>query len=413
MPGSSSRPKAHDALVRYVFSRPEAMAIELRHVLDPAIHRIIDFDSLTPLPTADVNERLGPRFADLRFSVDLVDSDVRVCLYLAFEHQSTPELLLVCRVLEYMSNMWSQLLATRPKRSTVPAILPIVLLQHPARNTPRRLTELFALTPTLRQRLGLNVELELLVDDLSGSVLNDTLAHSGPLALVEITRALLYAYENPSSLTPSRLKTLAPLFDQVMDQDSPLGMKDIRALWTYTTQVFQPDSPLRDLIAESVSRESREMYRTIADELRDEALSEGLELGRTEGLNEGIELGRTEGLNEGIELGRTEGIELGRTEGLAEGIELGHTEGLTEGIELGRTKGMLEGIELGHTRGLTEGAVRGRAESLLDVLRYRAVPIAKDQRERVLATRDERVLHGWFARAFTIGSADELFDTNH
>ncbi|MEM9461305.1 MAG: Rpn family recombination-promoting nuclease/putative transposase [Myxococcota bacterium] len=374
MPDSSSRPQAHDALVRYVYSRPEAMTIELRHVLDPAVHHLIDFDSLTPLPTADVNERLGTRAADLRFSVDLVDRDVRVCLYLAFEHQSTPELLLVCRVLEYMSNMWSQLLATKPKQTTVPAILPIVLLQHPARKTPRKLTEVISLTPTLRQQLGLNVELELLVDDLSGSVLHDPLARPGPLALVEITRALLYAYENPSSLTPNRLETLAPLFDQVLDQSYPLGMKDIRALWTYVIKVFKPDSPLREPIAESVSKESREMYRTIADELRGEALNEGIDLGRAEGLDAGIELGRT--------------------------------EGRTEGIELGRTKGMLEGIELGRTRGV----IQSLGQALLDVLRFRAIPISKDQRKRVLAIRDEHVLQQRFARAFTITSVDELFD---
>ena len=354
MSGRSSQPKAHDALVRYVYSRPEAMAIELRHVLDPALHRLIDFDSIAPLPTANSNERLGTRIADLRFSVDLIDGDIRVPLLLALEHQSTLQKLLVYRVLESMSNMWSHLLATQPKRTMMPAILPIVLLQHPARKTPRTLTNRLSLTPTLQQRLGLNVELELLVDDLSGSVLDDPLARPGPLALVELTRALLHAYKNPSSLTPSRLETLAPLFDVVLDQEPPLGMKDIRTLWTYVTDVFKPDSPLRELIAESVSKESREMYRTIADELRDE------------GLNAGLELGRAEGLTEGIELGRTEGI--------------------------------------------TEGIVRGLGQALLDVLRYRAVPISEDQRKRILATRDEHVLQQWFARAFTIDSATEFLD---
>ncbi|MEM9461210.1 MAG: hypothetical protein AAGF11_44010 [Myxococcota bacterium] len=98
--------------------------------------------------------------------------------------------------------------------------------------------------------MGLNIELELLVDDLSGSVLDDPLACPGPLALVELTRALLYAYENPSSLTPTRLETLAPLFDQVLDQDYQLGIKDTRALMTYVAKVFKPDSPLRALITE-------------------------------------------------------------------------------------------------------------------------------------------------------------------
>ncbi|MEM9457191.1 MAG: hypothetical protein AAGF11_23640 [Myxococcota bacterium] len=130
----------------------------------------------------------------------------------------------------------------------------------------------------------------------------------------------------------NRLKRLAPQFDLVLEQEPPLGTEDMRALWTYVVTVFKPNSPLRALILESVSRKAKQMYRTIADELRDE----------------------------GIALGRTEGIAL----------------------------------------------------ALLDVLGHRTLPISKDQREQVLAIRDEDVLRQWLGRAFTIGSADELFDTN-
>ncbi|MEM9461073.1 MAG: hypothetical protein AAGF11_43315 [Myxococcota bacterium] len=79
-------------------------------------------------------------------------------------------------------------------------------------------------------------------------------------------------------------------------------------------------------------------------------------------------------------------------------------EGRAEGIAAGRT----EGIAVGRT----EGFVQGRAEALLDVLRYRAVPVSDDQRRRVLATRNEHILRALFARAFVIGSADELFDAD-
>ncbi|MEM9454005.1 MAG: Rpn family recombination-promoting nuclease/putative transposase [Myxococcota bacterium] len=334
MPSGPRYRNPHDALVRYVFSRPEAVAIELRHVVDPALHPFIDFESIRPLPTVDSNAMLDTSFADLRFLVDLVDQEVRVPLCLAFEHQSTLDLLLACRTLDYMGSTWRQFMRDDPKRTTVPAILPIVLLQRPACRTPRKLSELFSLTPTLRQRLGPTVELNMLVDDLSGSVLGDSLARPGPLALVEIARALLHAYRNLSSLTLSRLESLAPQFDLVLEQEPPLGIEDMRALWTYVITVFKPNSPLRELILESVSRKAKEMYRTIADELRDE------------------------------------------------GIAQGRTEGRTEGIAL----------------------------ALLDVLDHRTLPISKNQREQVLAIRDEDVLRQWLGRAFTIGSTDELFD---
>ena len=209
-----------------------------------------------------------------------------------------------------------------------------------AHRTPRAVSELFGVTPMLRQQLGPTVEFNLLVDDLSGSVLGDPLARPGPLALVEITRTLLHAYRNLSSLTLDRLEKLAPQFDLVLEQEPPLGTEDMRALWTYVVTVFKPDSPLRTLILESVSRKAKEMYRTIADELRDE----------------------------GIALGRTEGIALGRTEGIA--------------------------------------------VALLDVLDHWTLPLSNNQRQQVLATRNEDVLRQWLGRAFTIGTADELFDAD-
>lgn len=332
MPSDSRHRKPHDALVRYVFSRPEAVAIILRHVIDPALHPFIDFESIRPLSTVDSNHQLDTGFADLRFLIDLVDHGVRVPLCVALEHQSTLDLLLACRTLDYMGNTWRQFMREEPKRTTVPAILPIVLLQRPAHRTPRALSELFGLTPTLRQQLGPTVEFNMLVDDLSGSVLEDPLARPGPLALVEITRALLYAYRNLSSLTLNRLEKLAPQFDLVLEQEPPLGTEDMRALWTYVITVFKPKSPLRKLILDSVSRKAKEMYRTIADELRDE----------------------------GIALGRTEGIAL----------------------------------------------------ALLDVLDHRTLPLSNNQRQQVLATRNEDVLRKWLGRAFTIGTADELFDAD-
>ena len=73
-----------------------------------------------------------------------------------------------------------------------------------------------------------------------------------------------------------------------------------------------------------------------------------------------------------------------------------------------RDEGRAEGMALGRT----EGFMQGRAEALLDVLRYRAVAVSDAQRKRVRATRDEHILREWFARAFVIASADELFDAS-
>lgn len=118
------------------------------------------------------------------------------------------------------------------------------------------------------------------IDNLSGSVLDDPLARPGPLALVELTRAILHAYRNPAGLTPDRLRSLAPQFDVLLEQEPPLGSNDVGALWRYIITVFERDSPLCAVIVESVSQKARQMYETIADQLH----AEGMLAGRAEAL---------------------------------------------------------------------------------------------------------------------------------
>jgi hypothetical protein len=274
----------HDNLVRYVFSRPEAVAIILRRVVNPALLPFIDFASLRALPTVHSGPMLHRRDGDLRFAVDLIDEGIRIPLYLVLEHQSTYQPQLPCRAHVYIGDMWAQYIREHPNLDTVPAILPILLAQYPARATPCQLTQIFALTPKLRGLIGPTVELEIRVDDLSGSVLDDPMANPITLALVEISRALLHAYRSQSALTPERMSRLAPQFDILLEQQAPLGKDDVGALWRYVITVFEPDSPLRDLIVESVSRKAKQMYATIADQLHAEGHTAGHAAGLAAGL---------------------------------------------------------------------------------------------------------------------------------
>jgi hypothetical protein len=197
--------RQHDGLVRYVFSRPLAMAIVLRRVLPARLLAHVDFRSLRHLPTVQTGPLLGTREPDLLFTVDLCHAGHRFAIYIVVEHQSTLEDLLPWRALVYLGEVWQRHIKDLPTRPrTLPFILPILLAQHPARNTPTRLSEILELPPGFREILGTPVELELLVDDLTGSVLDD---HEAPWpfrALVELARALLLAYGNPDSLTESR-----------------------------------------------------------------------------------------------------------------------------------------------------------------------------------------------------------------
>jgi hypothetical protein len=179
--------------------------------------------------------------------------------------------------------------------------------------------------PGMREILPTPIEVIVHADDFSGSVLDDPVADRVVLARLELARAFLHAYKNPGSLTETRMATLAPLFDVLLDQPEPLASKDIEALFTYVLHVFEPGSPVRAFVEGVIrnKRGAREMYVTIADTL------------------------------------------------IAE----------------------------------------GRARSVLEVLELRMLSVPADVRERVHAMYDEPQLQRWLARALTVSSADEIFET--
>ncbi|MCX4246911.1 RpnC/YadD family protein [Paraliomyxa miuraensis] len=98
----------------------------------------------------------------------------------------------------------------------------------------------------------------------------------GHLALVEITRTLLYCYRNDDPRIEGRLASLAPLFDTVLVH---FGSSDLEEILTYVVDVFGPASPLCAIIMGTFGRAAREMYLTIAESMR----AEGRDKGRAEG----------------------------------------------------------------------------------------------------------------------------------
>lgn len=62
---------------------------------------------------------------------------------------------------------------------------------------------------------------------------------------------------------------------------------------------------------------------------------------------------------------------------------------------------------------IAEGRAQGQARSVLDVLAFRKLSVPSTLRERVMATQDEPQLQRWLARAITVSSAEQIFDSTH
>lgn len=263
-----ARPRdVHDRLVKRVFSRKAAFAVELRRVLPASLLGHVDLRSLARYATERTDERLRGRMADLCFTAGSLEHERRGPIYFPLEHYSTPSKLFPLRALECASELWHEHLADHPHAMLLPLVAPVVLLQPPAFATPTRLSTVLDVPDPLRDPWLGPIELRAYVDDLSGSVLDDPEADAATLALVELTRAFLHAHGNPGSLTEARLATLMPLFDMLLDQPEPLATHDVRALMMYLLSVFEPGSPVRMLVEDTLSRRSRTMFISMADSL--------------------------------------------------------------------------------------------------------------------------------------------------
>jgi Putative transposase, YhgA-like len=181
-----ARPRdAHDRLVKRVYSRKVAFAVELRRVLPPELLAHLDLRTLAHYSTERTNERLQGRISDICYTADFIDSssERRRPAYFPLEHYSTPPNLFPLRALACATEILHEHVADHPYTTVLPLVASIVLTQFPARNTPIQLSSILDMPPRLRDLFPSPIEVRAYADDLSGSVLADpygdpaTLAH--------------------------------------------------------------------------------------------------------------------------------------------------------------------------------------------------------------------------------------------
>jgi hypothetical protein len=273
----------HDAFVRHVFGRPKAAAIEFRHVLPPELVAELDLDTLAASSSAYRRPSRTPLDSDLVFTVRLRGPEgAEPCsIDMMLDHQSNPDELYPWRSHVYVGELWGRHVAAQARRPRqLRFVVPVLMVQYPARDTPTRLSDILRLPDHVRGIFGSPFETKLYVDDLSGSVLDDPVADPGHLALVEIARTLLYAYKNPDAIHDPRVPTLGPLFDIVLDC---FGPGEIEEIMSYAVNVLGEGSPIFAMLTRTLSKGVAEMFVTIADKWRAEGHAAGHAAGHAEG----------------------------------------------------------------------------------------------------------------------------------
>jgi predicted transposase YdaD len=144
--------QTHDGYAKHILSDPELAADLLRNYLDPGLAEQLDLDRLAREPTEYVDDRLGKRVGDLRYSVPLLGDNRRAEVFLIMEHQSTPDPFFCLRALRYIADVLAACAKALGKPSAnlkkLPYVIVVVLYngKKPWRHLPA-VRELVAAVP--------------------------------------------------------------------------------------------------------------------------------------------------------------------------------------------------------------------------------------------------------------------------
>jgi hypothetical protein len=277
-------PTPHNALFIRVFGNPDNAASELRLVLPAPVSVLIDWSSLELCPGSFVDPQLTQRHTDLLFSARLIGSAARI--YFLFEHQSTPDRLMLFRLLRYSVWIWEAFLRDNPTTKRLPAILPVVLHHSEqaggAWTGPTSLAELIDLEPlALAACAGLVPQLRFVIDDISSAEDAD-LRRRTPVAAVALF--LLRAARTSENLLAD-LERWAPVLAQIAE--APNGVAALAALLEYALRVGEIPRPDLEEFVRQLGPATTEAYVTTAEMIALEGQARGKAEGRAEGKAEG------------------------------------------------------------------------------------------------------------------------------
>ena len=115
----------HDAAFKSAFQKKEVALSFFQNYFPQEIRQHIDFNHLELGNKTYVDEKLREKHSDIIYKTKLKGSDA--FLYILFEHQSTPDPMMIFRLLCYMVNIWKEYLDQHPETKCLPVIFPAVL----------------------------------------------------------------------------------------------------------------------------------------------------------------------------------------------------------------------------------------------------------------------------------------------
>jgi len=261
-------PGAHNRFFLQTFSRLELAAALLANHLPAATLANLDLDSLGLVSGSFVDDELRETSSDLLFSLNHIDSDETVLVYVLTEHKSYQDRMTPFQLLKYMVRIWEQRL-----RDSLPlcAIIPLVVYHGENQWTTSRTLDDIIKAPLELQRYIPHFDLDLI--DLSG-LSDEELSQDERLKPI----LLVLKYIRNDSLSDRVLELMAMVVANYGQEEGLAFLrKFIIYLATGTTQVDRAD--LVNAVRVTLKDKGERLMPTIAQQWADEARQEGRQEG--------------------------------------------------------------------------------------------------------------------------------------
>ncbi|GGK40480.1 Rpn family recombination-promoting nuclease/putative transposase [Nocardia camponoti] len=254
----------HDSVVKHTLSNPATAAAHARPLVEavaPLLAKAIDWSSLQRQSTAYISRVLDNTDGDLLFRVSLYTGETGY-LYFAHEHQSSNDLLMAFRVMEYQVAAVRQHLRehSKPKPTTIPFVITIVSYAGSEKWTAvTDVADLVAISPELREEVEPFLpHLRYVLDDISATPLADLYAHTSNAPAL-ILRVLLKVAAKHEHLVID-LEPLLVAFAQ-------LSTDELIGFVRYIQDVSETDDDELRTFFVRVGPEAEEAFMTTANRL--------------------------------------------------------------------------------------------------------------------------------------------------
>ena len=243
--------KPHDIFFRAVFTKEDNARDLLLSVLPQGILGMLDIESVTVDNTSFIDRKLSERHSDLLIRTSLRGAPVLI--YILVEHKSYPDRWTVFQLLKYMVRIW--------ERKTLPSIIPVIFYHGTRRwRLPLNFSSYFVpedrLEPYIPEFHPVMVNLRQVEDrKLQGRVMVQIALKTLKYSLGNLRSYLVEILRSATSLPmdAEHRAFLSKLLEYIIE-----GCKDIEK------------QDVEQALLSIGSREAREAYMTVAEQLIEE-----------------------------------------------------------------------------------------------------------------------------------------------